>query len=186
MQEVLEHDCADIVVAVAYLANPGGRQATQLADKPGRHHQIKGVLREAVFSVWTFFSCGIPQGGCAIRMICFEITITYISEKNTCYKKQFFAMSDYLIFEMLFSICNLYFEGDIICHFLVLVSLLFAGCDQKNKQKKNIWSKHLNRRTRPFHHIRAPSFHVAEIFNIDQGLQGYARFSKILISFARF
>lgn len=46
-------------------------------------------------------------------------------------------MSDYLIFEMLFSICNLYFEGDIICHFLVLVSLLFAGCDQK-KQKKNI------------------------------------------------
>ena len=110
-------------------------------------------------------------------------------------KKQFFAMSDYLIFEMLyllfvmyllFSICNLYFEGDIICHFLVLVSLLFAGCDQKNKQKKNIWSKHLNRRTRPFHHIRAPSFHVAEIFNIDQGLQGYARFSKILISFARF
>ena len=55
MQEVLEHDCADIVVAVAYLANPGRRQATELADKPGRHHQIKGVLREAVFSVWTFF-----------------------------------------------------------------------------------------------------------------------------------
>ena len=67
-------------MAVAYLANPGRRQATELADKPGRHHQIKGVLREAVFSVWMFFSCGIPQGGCAIRMICFEITITYMTQ----------------------------------------------------------------------------------------------------------
>ena len=82
MQEVLEHDCADIVVAVAYLANPGGRQATELADKPGRHYQIKGVL--------DVFLCGIPQGGCAIRIICFEITITYINEKNICYKRNSF------------------------------------------------------------------------------------------------
>ena len=72
-----------------YLANPGGRQATELADKPGRHHQIKGVLREAVFSVWTFFSCGIPQGGCAIRMICFEITIIHINEKTYVTKNSF-------------------------------------------------------------------------------------------------
>ena len=78
-------------MAVAYLANPGRRQATELADKPGRHHQIKGVLREAVFSVWTFFSCGIPQGGCAIRMICFEITITYISEKKHMLQKTVFC-----------------------------------------------------------------------------------------------
>ena len=62
-------------------------------------------------------------------------------------KKQFFAMSDYLIFEMLyllfvmyllFSICNLYFEGDIIFHFLVLVSVLFAGCDQKKTKEKHL------------------------------------------------
>ena len=83
MQEVLEHDCADIVVAVAYLANPGGRQATELADKPGRHYQIKGVL--------DVFLCGIPQGGCAIRIICFEITITYISEKKHMLQKTVFC-----------------------------------------------------------------------------------------------
>ena len=70
-------------MAVAYLANPGRRQATELADKPGRHYQIKGVL--------DVFLCGIPQGGCAIRIICFEITITYISEKKHMLQKTVFC-----------------------------------------------------------------------------------------------